>query len=91
MLTRRNFITTAAASALAAPALAQSGFVIPPEMRRAEVELNTDLTPGDIHLYKESHNLYFIMPGRRAMAYKIGVGELGMQWDGATTIGRKAE
>ncbi|QQA43109.1 L,D-transpeptidase [Pelagovum pacificum] len=91
MLTRRHFMTSAAASVLAAPAIANTGFVIPADMRREEVELNTDLTPGDIHFYKESHNLYFILPGRRAMAYKIGVGELGMQWSGATTIGRKAE
>lgn len=91
MLDRRKFIATASASVLAAPALANTAVQVPPDMRREIVELNTDLTPGDIHLYKDTHNLYFIMPGRRAMAYKIGVGDLGMQWNGSLRIGRKVE
>ncbi|SLN43179.1 L,D-transpeptidase [Roseisalinus antarcticus] len=91
MINRRNFLASAGASLLAAPALANAPTQIPADMRRELVELNTNLTPGDIHLYKNSHNLYFIMPNRQAMAYKIGVGELGRQWDGATTIQRKVE
>ncbi len=93
MIDRRRFLATAAASAMAAPALANAPTQIPADMRRAEVELDptADVNPGDIHLYRESHNLYFIMPGYRAMAYKIGVGELGLQFDGELTVGRKAE
>jgi lipoprotein-anchoring transpeptidase ErfK/SrfK len=94
MIDRRRFLVSAGAvgaSVLAAPAIAAAPTQIPPDMRRQMVDLNTDLTPGDIHLYRQSHNLYLILPGRRAMAYKIGVGQLGMQFDGTLTIGRKAE
>lgn len=91
MLNRRTFMTSAAASVLAAPALANANFQVPPEMMRRRVQLNTDLTPGDIHIYRQSHNLYFILPNREAMAYKIGVGEQGRQFSGTVTIQRKAE
>ncbi|KAA9006020.1 L,D-transpeptidase [Histidinibacterium aquaticum] len=91
MLNRRTFLSSAGASLLAAPAIAQAPVQIPPDMRREIVELNTPLTPGDIHLYRQSHNLYFILPGMQAVAYKIGVGQLGMQFDGTLTIGQKRE
>ena len=45
--------------------------------------------PGTIIVDTDNRFLYFVLPGRQAIRYGIGVGKKGMAWGGRAVIGMK--
>ncbi|SHI55738.1 L,D-transpeptidase [Wenxinia saemankumensis] len=91
--TRRAVLGALAASALAAPALAQSEqvVVIPREFLPTDVALSADATPGVIHVDIANTWLYYVTAPRIARRYKIAVGAAGRNFRGEAVIRRRAE
>ena len=46
--------------------------------------------PGTIVVRTGRRRLYYVMPGGKAISYKVGVGRAGRQWSGRTRVARKA-
>jgi lipoprotein-anchoring transpeptidase ErfK/SrfK len=57
---------------------------------RQIISFDTGLKPGTILVRTEERKLYFILPGGKAIAYRVGVGKEGFAWSGTNTITRKA-
>ena len=47
--------------------------------------------PGSIIIRTPERALYYVMPGGKALRYKVGVGKEGMQWSGNAKISMKKE
>ncbi|MGD1039087.1 MAG: L,D-transpeptidase [Roseiarcus sp.] len=47
--------------------------------------------PGTIIISTSERRLYFVLPGRQALKYGVGVGRPGFTWAGATYIANKRE
>jgi lipoprotein-anchoring transpeptidase ErfK/SrfK len=47
--------------------------------------------PGSIIIRTPERALYYVMPGGKALRYKVGVGKEGFQWSGNSKIGMKRE
>ena len=47
--------------------------------------------PGTVVVDSPNHRLYFILPGRKAIRYVVGVGREGFGWSGTARIARRAE
>ena len=45
--------------------------------------------PGSIVIVTHQRQLYFVMPGGRAIRYPVGVGRAGMAWHGHAWVDRK--
>jgi lipoprotein-anchoring transpeptidase ErfK/SrfK len=58
---------------------------------RAEVDDPTGEAPGTIVVETSERYLYFVLPGRRAIRYGVGIGREGFQWSGRGVVGRKAK
>ncbi len=92
MLTRRNFVLSAAATTVAAPALAAPTIVrLPRKFWPQEVNVNPDLPAGQIHVVKDDYYLYWTLGNGRARRYGIALGDQGRNYTGVLTIRRKAE
>ena len=91
MFTRRRIMTTAAATLLSTPAIAQQVVRIPREYMPTEVDVNDLMTVGAIYVQTAETLLYFVLPGGRAMRYKIAVGAAGRTFEGLAYVARKAE
>lgn len=93
MTTRRTFIATAVAAAVAGPAVAQTPTVIriPRAYLPTDVTLNQDMEVGVIHVDIESTWLFLVTQPRMARRYKIAVGAAGRNFQGQATVRRKAE
>lgn len=48
-------------------------------------------TPGSIIVRTPERALYYVLPGGKALRYKVGVGKDGFQWSGNSKIGMKKE
>lgn len=48
-------------------------------------------TPGTIIIRTPERALYYVLPGGKALRYKVGVGKQGFQWSGNSRIGMKRE
>ena len=48
-------------------------------------------TPGSIIVRTPERALYYVLPGGKALRYKVGVGKEGFQWSGNSRIGMKRE
>ncbi len=48
-------------------------------------------TPGSIIIRTPERALYYVLPGGKALRYKVGVGREGFQWSGNSRIGMKRE
>ena len=84
MLSRRDFIASALAigSLGVSPALAhRRGSILP-----VEVKLRTKLAPGEIHVDPNAFNLYWTLPGNRAIRYAVGVGRKRLYQSGTFFI-----
>lgn len=66
-------------------------FVIPEQYRARIVPVQAGLPLFSIHIVPQSYNLYFILPGDRAIRYGVAIGQEGLYWRGQATIGRKVE
>lgn len=47
--------------------------------------------PGSIIVRTPERALYYVLPGGKALRYKVGVGKDGFQWSGNSKIGMKKE
>ncbi len=61
----------------------------PDNFRRKIVKFRTDETPGTIIIDSVRHYLYYVLPGKQAIRYGIGVGREGFGWTGIVKIGHK--
>jgi lipoprotein-anchoring transpeptidase ErfK/SrfK len=61
------------------------------EPTRALVDYSGQQAPGTVIVSTAERHLYFVLPGRRAIRYAVGVGRDGFQWAGTQTITRKQE
>lgn len=48
-------------------------------------------TPGTIIIRTPERALYYVLPGGKALRYKVGVGKQGFQWSGNSKIAMKKE
>ncbi|HFQ15302.1 MAG TPA: L,D-transpeptidase [Rhodobacteraceae bacterium] len=97
-LSRRHFLaTTAAAGSIAAGGRAfahstpSTPYVLPEEYNPVEVEMEVELTAGEIHVDPNIFKLYWTLGGNRAIQYTVGVGRAGLYHDGEFTVGAKKE
>lgn len=47
--------------------------------------------PGSIIVRTPERALYYVLPGGKALRYKVGVGKDGFQWSGNSSVGMKRE
>jgi lipoprotein-anchoring transpeptidase ErfK/SrfK len=66
-------------------------FAIPERFQARIVPVQPGLPPYSIHIVPQSYNLYFVLPGDRAIRYGVAIGQEGLYWRGQATIGRKVE
>jgi lipoprotein-anchoring transpeptidase ErfK/SrfK len=59
--------------------------------RRREMEYDGDEAPGTIIVDPKKRFLFYVLPGKRAMRYGVGVGREGFGWSGTAVIQRKAD
>ena len=58
---------------------------------RQEVSDPTGQAPGTIVIQTGSKDLYYVLPGHKAMKYKVAVGSEAYGWTGHARVGRTAE
>jgi len=58
---------------------------------RLQVADPTGQPPGTIVIDTSAKNLYFVLPGRQAIQYKVATGADSYGWSGEATIGRMVE
>ncbi|MGO9774435.1 MAG: L,D-transpeptidase [Roseiarcus sp.] len=58
---------------------------------RETVAYDGPYAPGTIVISTGERRLYFVLPGRQALKYGVGVGRPGFTWAGATHIANKRE
>ena len=56
---------------------------------RQVVDFPTSQPPGSIVIKTSERRLYYVLGGGKALRYPVGVGRIGMQWTGSTTISGK--
>jgi lipoprotein-anchoring transpeptidase ErfK/SrfK len=78
-------IAVALAATIGLGGLMSSAAQARPEM----VGVSGDYTPGTIVVKTNERRLYLILESGRAMRYPVGVGRVGKQWAGTTTIDGK--
>jgi lipoprotein-anchoring transpeptidase ErfK/SrfK len=66
-------------------------FEIPERFRARIVSVQPGLPVNSIHIVPQSYNLFFILPGDRAIRYGVAIGQEGLYWRGQATIARKVE
>jgi lipoprotein-anchoring transpeptidase ErfK/SrfK len=80
-------------------AVDDGGFAVPaipdryltPQNIRQEVDFWGDEAPGTIVVDPYSYYLYYVLPGNRAIRYRIGVGAMGRTFAGRASVGMKRE
>jgi lipoprotein-anchoring transpeptidase ErfK/SrfK len=65
--------------------------LLPEQLRRTEVALDTREAPGTVIIDTGNTALYYVLGQGRAIRYGVGVGREGFTWSGVQTISRKAE
>ena len=58
---------------------------------RSKISDPTGEAPGTIVIDTSAHNLYFVLPGKEAISYKVATGAEAYGWTGRATVGRLAE
>ena len=58
---------------------------------KKRVKYSTSERPGTIIISTKERALYFVLNGREAIRYGVGVGRQGFNWTGVASIKRKAE
>jgi lipoprotein-anchoring transpeptidase ErfK/SrfK len=92
-LNRRGFITATAAAFATGPAFAaaKKPYQIPDNHRARIVKIRGGFAPDEIHVDPKKFALYWTLPDDKAIRYPVAIGLPGQYYDGAFTIGRKAE
>jgi lipoprotein-anchoring transpeptidase ErfK/SrfK len=92
--------TTMVGSSLPDPKLsardAEMMALAPPEEARIptaryQIEDPTGEAPGTIVIDTSARNLYFVLPGKQAIVYRVATGAEAYGWTGQATVGRMAE
>ncbi|WP_028094760.1 L,D-transpeptidase [Pseudodonghicola xiamenensis] len=92
MLTRRSFLTTAAAAGLpliwpeVSPAQPQDFDPTPQYVR-----IRKEFLPGQMLILPRSYYLYWVTEPKQAIRYGVGVGKAGLEFTGTATIDAKRE
>lgn len=90
MISRRHFLATAGAAALASPALGTT-YVIPEDHKPHLVVPEVDVPEGEIVVTPSSFCLYWGLGGGQAIRYRVGVARSSLYHSGTYRIGRRAE
>jgi lipoprotein-anchoring transpeptidase ErfK/SrfK len=69
----------------------RSGEVGDYETRSTVAWMEAKYKPGSIIIRTPERALYYVLPGGKALRYKVGVGKEGMQWSGSSKIVMKKE
>lgn len=69
----------------------RGGALLPEALRARTIVFASGLPPGSILIRTGERRLYFILPGGRAIVYRVGVGRDGFTWRGTERVSRKAE
>ena len=77
--------------AISAPAAGDEDSVLPEQLRRTVVNLESHEAPGTIIIDTANTVLYYVLGGGRAIRYGVGVGRQGFAWSGVESISRKAQ
>lgn len=64
---------------------------LPTEYRAQEVDYHRKEAAGTILIDSAARQLYYVLPGKRAVRYGVAVGEEALAFSGVAKIGRKAE
>jgi lipoprotein-anchoring transpeptidase ErfK/SrfK len=62
-----------------------------PNLRRQLVGYSANVAPGTVVIDTARTYLYYVLGGRKAIRYGIGVGRAGFTWSGVERVTRKAE
>jgi lipoprotein-anchoring transpeptidase ErfK/SrfK len=58
---------------------------------RYQIDDPTGEAPGTIVIDTSARNLYFVLPGKQAIIYRVATGAEAYGWTGEATVGRMAE
>ena len=58
---------------------------------RETVSYDGNYTPGTIVISTAERRMYYVLPGKQAIKYGVGVGRPGFEWSGVKTISQKRE
>ncbi|WP_026381324.1 L,D-transpeptidase [Afifella pfennigii] len=64
---------------------------VPQKYGRQTVRYTGGEKPGTVIIDTRAKFLYYVLPGRRAVRYGVGVGREGFGWSGEVHVGRKSE
>ncbi len=91
---RRAALGGLLAALAASPALAHRApskpVFTPEELAPAKVRLATALPEGEIHVVPATFSLYWTLPGRQALRFRVGIARRGLYHPGRYRVGRKA-
>jgi lipoprotein-anchoring transpeptidase ErfK/SrfK len=79
----------AAIQFFAALIAALSLFVASPALARDVVDFSSGYRPGSIVVSTKARQLFYVLPGKKAIRYPVGVGRAGMAWHGHARIAQK--
>ena len=71
--------------------IADDSVELDPQFKKTAVFYRTNEAPGTIIVVTAERHLYLIQGNGRALRYGIGVGRVGVTWQGLVNITRKAE
>ncbi|MDO8879101.1 MAG: L,D-transpeptidase [Pseudolabrys sp.] len=74
---------------IAAAAVAAALFAAPQLAQARDIVAMRGYAPGSIVVSTSQRQLYFVLPGGRAIRYPVGVGKAGMAWHGHARIAQK--
>ena len=64
---------------------------VDPHFARYEIQDPTGEAPGTIVVETKERQLYFVLPGKRAIRYGVAVGDEAYGWSGKARVDHKAE
>lgn len=91
-ISRRQLLTTAAATLISGPALAATGtYKIPAHQQARIVRIKSGFRPGEIHVDPGQFALYWTLEGNKAIRYPVGIGKEGRYVSGTFRLARQQE
>lgn len=77
------------AAMTAVTVLAAAAAIAQPAHARGIVGFSGDYPAGTVVVRTSERSLYYVLGGRKALRYPVGVGRAGLQWSGTTYINNK--
>ena len=71
--------------------VAEDGRPLAAAIPRETVAYTGPYKPGTIIISTPERRMYFVLPGKKAIKYGVGVGRPGFEWSGVKVISRKQE